>query len=109
MTQSVYLRAKECPKELRPRCDLVCDSFTINLDLGESALCPSSTGDWERLRSYPMIVETFCDRNETRQSLFVIAIGARQRRNRTTAVGHAHAAAFSKILKIVESDNFPAR
>ena len=62
----VCVRIKEGPKELIPRYGLVSEPFTTHLDLAESALHSSSTEDWEWLRSYPMIVETFCDRNETR-------------------------------------------
>jgi hypothetical protein len=94
----VYVRVKEGPKELVPRRGLVSESFTTYLDLAESALC-SSSADWERLQSYPMIVETFSDHNETQQNLVVVAIGARQRRIQTIAVGHARAGAFSKNPK----------
>ena len=65
----VYVRVKEGQKELIPRCGLVSEPFTTYLDLAESALRSSSAQDWERLRSYPMIVETFSDHNETQQSL----------------------------------------
>ena len=73
----VYVRDKEGPKELIPRYGLVSESLTTYLDLTESALRSFSAENWERLRSYPMIVETLCDHNETRQSLVVVATGAR--------------------------------
>ena len=75
----VYVRVKEGPKGLIPCCDLVSESFTTYPDLATCAVLSSSAEDWKRLQSYPTIVETFCDHNETQQSLVAVAIGARQR------------------------------
>ena len=75
----VCARVKGGPKELIPRRGLVSKSLTTYLDLAESALRSLSAENWEQLRSYPMSVETLCDHNEARQSLVVVAIGARQR------------------------------
>ena len=92
----VYVSIKEGPKELVPRRGLVSGSFTTYLDLAESALRSSSAEDWELLQSYPMMVETFSDHNETQQSLAVVATGARQRRIQTITVGYARAVPFPK-------------
>ena len=75
----VYVRVKQGSKELIPRYGLVSESLTTYLDVAESALRSLSAKKWKRLRSEPMIVETLCDHNETRQSPVVLAIGARQR------------------------------
>ena len=75
----VYVRVKEGQKALIQRRGLVSESFTTSLDLAESALRSPSVGDWERLKSYPTIVETFSDHHETQQSLVVVAIVARLR------------------------------
>ena len=79
LKEFVYVRVNEDPKELTQRCGLLSESLTTHLDLAESALSSPSAQDWGRLRPCPMIVETFCDHNETRRSLFVVATGARQR------------------------------
>ena len=75
----VCVRVKDGPKELILRCSLVSESLTTYLDLAEPALCSLSAHDWERLRSYPMIVEASCDHNETHQNVVMVAIGVRQR------------------------------
>ena len=96
----VYLRVKEGPGELIPRCGSLSKSFTTYLDLAESALRSSLAESWGRLRSYPMvIVEAFSDHHETQQSLVVVAIGTRQRCNQTIAVGRARAVAFPKFQR----------
>ena len=55
------------------------ESLASYLDLTESALRSLSAENGERLRPYPTIVKTSCDHSETRQSLVVVATGARQR------------------------------
>ena len=97
LQEFVNVRAKKGPKELVPRRGLVSESTATYLDLAESALRSSSTGDWERLQSYPMIVETFSDHHEIQQSLVVVTFGARHRRIHNNCSWTRARRGFSKI------------
>ena len=94
----VFVRVKEDTKVLIPRCGLVRESFATHLDIAESPMRSFSAEDWERLRSYPMIVETLCDHNETQQNL-VDGDRRAPASNSNNRIGHARAVAFPQIPK----------
>jgi hypothetical protein len=72
----VYLRVKEGQRELISRCGV---ELLLGMDyaqLLESTLLQSSPGDWERLKEFPIIIDTFPDCAETERGKVVMKVYA---------------------------------